>query len=64
MATLELHIVLRGKAHYLKMMEHYIREYTVKMGEIVNAEFEIAGGLIEKDEAHGEENSEGVPNGK
>jgi len=62
---LELHLVIKGEdKSQLERIRKYIAEY-IELGaeEEPEVTFEIAGGL-EKDEAHGEENSEGLPNGK
>lgn len=61
---LELHIVVIGDTLFLKMIERSIREYITRMSETVSVEYEIAGGLVEEDEDHGEENSESLPNGE
>ena len=61
MATLELHIVIKGRAAILEAMEGHIREY---IAEVRFVEHEIAGGLVEKEGCDGEEKTDGVSDGK
>jgi len=63
-ATLELHIVVKGDQKILDFLEMFVNTGAVAFEKMYPVEFEIAGGLTEKDEAHGEENSEGVPDGE
>gem|GEM_PF-4834026 len=66
MVTLELHIVIKGKASILKEIEQHIREYVGDVCDfpLASAQFEIAGGLIVEEGCDGEKDSEGVSDGE
>ena len=65
MATLELHIVLRGTPAILKEVDGYIRDYIDDLCShpLSIAEFEIAGGLV-KEGCDGKEEPASVSDGE
>ena len=62
MATLDLHIVVKGRNATLQAIENTVREFVESICnyDLVSADYEIAGGLVEKEGCDGEEEPAGV----
>lgn len=59
---LELHLVVKGDKRDLEKIQRSIQFDLEISRDVDDCEFELAGGLVEITD--GEENSEGVPDGK